>query len=293
MSKLDFLIGVPPSKELARITARKAGIKYCSLDVKKFPDGELLIKFNRDMKRKHVGFFLSLNNPNEKIVELLFAAHTAYEQGARELTLIAPYLPYMREDKAFHKGEVVSARILASILSGSFDRVITIDPHLHRIKDLKEIFEIPATKLSSVPLIASYIKSKIKKPLVIGPDEESFQWAKSVAEEAGCKATIFKKHRFSAKHVSVSGKLDAEISKYTVVIVDDIISTGHTMAESIKSLRKAGVKKVYCICVHGLFIEDSYAKLIRAGAAGVVTTNTIQNPHAKIDVTALIAGALK
>lgn len=292
MTQNKILIGVSPSVKLAKSVARKAGFKYCRLSVRKFPDGEFLIRFPLELKHKRIFFLLSLNNPNEKITELLFAANAAYERGAKEITLIAPYLPYMREDKEFHKGEVVSAKVFARLLSNSFDNLITIDPHLHRIKALSRIFDIKTKTISAVPLIAKYISQNVEQPVVIGPDEESYQWAKSVANLAGCEATIFKKHRFSSRHVKVTGKISYDIQKRNVVVVDDMISTGHTMVEAIRSIRKQGARQVQCVCVHGLFIENACKRLKAAGANKIVCTNTIQGKLAKIDVSSTIAHAL-
>lgn len=287
-----IVLGLPPSELLAKKIARKLKRSYMTLKITKFPDGEFYIQFPREVKGKEILIIQSLVDPNEKIVELLFIGNTAKELGAKKVTLVAPYLAYMRADRRFHKGEVVSARVLARILSSCVDEVVTIDPHLHRIKKLSEIFSIKTKKLSCVKLIATYIEKSSKKPIIIGPDAESYQWANAVAKFLKTKAYVLKKKRLGSRKVEVDTK-GMELKNYDVFIVDDIISTGNTMIETIKGAKKAGAKNIQCICVHGLFVEDAYKKIINAGANRIITSNTIPNKYSKIDVSKLIIDRIR
>ncbi len=286
------VIGLAPSEKLAKEVAKKINYCYMGLKVSKFPDGEFYIDFPKDVKRKELIIVQSLVDPNEKIIELLFVGNTAKELGAKKITLVAPYLAYMRADRRFHKGEVVSSRVLARVLSSCFDEVVTIDPHLHRIKRLSDIFYIKTKRLTSVGLIADFIKKHHRKPIIIGPDAESFQWARAVAKKLKTKAYILKKKRISSREVVIKNK-DLGIKKCDVVIVDDIISTGHTMIETVIAAKKAKAKNIYCVGVHGLFIKGAYRKIRKAGAKEIVTTNTIPNSNAKIDISSLITKAIK
>ena len=203
------------------------------------------------------------------------AAHTARDLGAKKVILVAPYLAYMRQDKRFHPGEAISSRIMAKLLNGCVDKVITIDTHLHRYKSLKEIFTISAANLTANHLIAQYIHSKIKDPLIIGPDWESYQWAESVANVSSKMI----------KPVAIAGK--------DVVIIDDIISTGHTIAEAAKKARKMGAKSITAIGVHGLLVEGAMGKMKKAGVDRVVTSNCIEHATNGIDVTPVLLAELK
>jgi len=289
-SKIVF--GLTPSEKLARSIAKKIRCSYKTIKTSKFPDGEFHIRFPISVRNKELIIVQSFVDPNEKIVELLFIGNTAKELGARKVTLVAPYLAYMRSDRRFHKGEVVSSRVLARVLGSCVDEVLTIDPHLHRIKKLSEIFSIRAKKLTSVKLIATFIKKHYKRSIIIGPDEESFQWARAVAKELKTKAYVLKKKRIGSRAVVIKAD-DLKIKNQVVVIVDDIISTGNTMIETIKDAKKAKAKRIYCICIHGLFVENAYKRIKDAGAKEIVTTNTIPNKNSLIDVSSLIAGAIK
>jgi ribose-phosphate pyrophosphokinase len=243
-------------------------------------------------KGKHIVLVNSCHpDPNNNMLELVFAAHTAKELGAKKVTIVAPYLCYMRQDKRFHSGECKSNTIMSKLLSVA-DHILTVDPHLHRIKNLREIFRIKATRLSANDAIAKYLKKNMKNEVIVGPDGESYQWARAIADKIHVHATVLRKKRYTSRVVRIKVKADVDFKGKNVVIVDDIISTGHTMIEPIKQIKKMGAKKIYCIGIHGLFVEGALKKLKKLGAT-VLTTNTIVNPVSKIDMAETIAKALK
>ena len=173
-----------------------------------------------------------------------------------------------------------------------FDAVYLMDPHLHRKNKLENIFKIKPKKLTANGLIAAHIKKRIKNPVIIGPDEESYKWAKNVAEMINAESMILNKKRYSSYHVEIKLNKKISLKNKNAVIVDDIISTGNTILEAAKMLRKLGAKNIYCICVHGIFVNDSLNKLKKTGI-NVISTNTIPNKAARIDVSGVIAGSLK
>ncbi len=286
------VIGGSNSQGIAKSVARKLNAKYTELQLSSFPDGELRVRIAEDVTGKHAVIVNGLMpNPNKNIIESVFAVHTAKQLGAAKVTLVAPYLAYMRQDKMFHPGECVSARVMARMLDCA-DRVIAVDPHLHRIKRLQDIFRTKARGISADTAIAQYISKHCPTAIIIGPDIESSQWAKTIADRVGQESMILLKKRYSATKVRIIVHGDpAKFRNRDVVIVDDIISTGHTMFEPIKQLKKFGAKKITCIGIHGVFVKNALQKLKKMGAH-VITTNTIPNPAAKIDVSGIIAGAL-
>lgn len=209
------------------------------------------------------------------------------------MVLAAPYLAYMRQDKRFHPGEAVSSRIMAKLLNNSVDKIITIDPHLHRYKSLKEIFAVPAAKLTANSLIADYITKKFRKAVIIGPDKESYQWAEAIAKKAGLQSTVLEKTRYSSRHVASRMVKKIDIKGKEAVIVDDIISTGHTIAEAAKKAKALGAKKIIAIGVHGLFVGNAISIMKKAGIQEIVTTNCIEHKTNKIDITELLAEELR
>lgn len=282
------------SAALARGVARKLRASYSPLTVNQFPDGDLYVRFNADVKGKTVVMMQSFYpNPNQSLLEVIFAVETAKELGARKFILVAPYLGFMRQDKRFHLGEAISSRIMAQLLNRCVDRIITIDPHLHRYRTLKKIFTIPATKITANTIIADYIKKQYRHAVITGPDGESSQWAKVIADSIGFDSIILQKHRTHARKVRVEMVSDVSVQGKEVIIIDDIISTGHTVAEAAKLLKKKGAKRVSVIGVHGLFVENAVDKLRKAGISLIISTNTITHLTNKIDVSELIVSQLK
>jgi len=273
--------------------ARRLNASHSQLIVSKFPDGEILIKFNSNLKNKKVILVQSFyNNISDCLVEAVLASATAKELGAKKIILVAPYFPYLRQDKRFHAGESVSQGIIAGLIDKYFDEVYVIDPHLHRKESLSEIFKIKSIKLTANDLIADYIRKNIKNPILVGPDSESYKWARNVAEKIGAESMILTKTRYSSYHVKVKLNKKVDLTSKNVVIVDDIVSTGHTIIEASKLLRKLGAKNIYCICVHGIFVEGALKKFSK-NKIKIISTNTIPNKAAKIDVSGVIAESLK
>lgn len=281
------IVGCSGSTDFAKKLASKAGCRFIVLDTRKFPDGETNLRFTTGVKGKVVYLVQSLYNPNDKLIEVFFAAKTAKELGAKGVFLVAPYLSYMRQDKRFRPYEAISSRAMAYILNGLIDGIITIDPHLHRYKSLSEIFTIKAKALTADDLIADYVKKNIKHPIIIGPDMESYQWARTVAEKIGCEVDVLKKKRYTPEHVTIKIKEKLDLKNKSVVLIDDIISTGHTMIEVIRDIKRIGGKRIYCICVHALFVEGAYEKIRRMGA-NVVSCNTTPHKSNRIDVSGMV-----
>lgn len=282
------------SEKIARKLAKELKVEFSPLTIASFPDGDLYLRFNTDLKNKTLVIVQSFQpHPDMSLFDVIFAAETAKDLGAKKVILVAPYLAYMRQDKRFNPGEGISSKIMAKLLNHSIDKLITIDPHIHRYKSLREIFTISTTKLTANHLIADYIKKHFRDEIIIGPDWESFQWAEDIAKRIKVHATVLKKTRFSSRHVEVKMIHPIELRGKNVVIVDDIISTGHTIAEAAKDAKRKGAKKIYAIGVHGLLVENAIAKLKKAGVSEVITTNCIEHSTNKIDVTSVIFEELK
>ena len=155
-----------------------------------------------------------------------------------------------------------------------------------------EIFSTKTKTLSANKILAEYIKKHFKNEIIIGPDIESFQWAKKIAQYIRKPAAILRKQRFTAKKVKIKFRKKIDIKGKNVVIVDDIISTGHTMLEAAKLAKKQGAKNIYAVCVHGIYAENTLKKL-KPFFKKIISTNTIQSKTSKIDVSRLIAENLK
>ncbi len=282
------------SLDIAKKVAKELKATFSPLTISEFPDGDIYLKFNTSVKGKKVVIINSLQpHADMSLFDLIWAAETAKDLGAKKVILVAPYLAYMRQDKRFHPGEAISSRIMAKHLNTCIDKIITIDPHLHRYKSLKDIFAVQSVCLTANQIVGQYIKKNIKNPVIIGPDWESYQWAEVIANEVGCENTVLEKTRFSSRHVTSKMTKKVVIAGKNVVIVDDIISTGHTMIEAAKKARAAKAKSIIGIGVHGLFVENGLQKMKKAGFNQIITTNCIEHTTNKIDVTSLLVEELK
>ncbi len=286
-----IVIGCSNSKNLAKKIAKNLKAEYSELNVKHFPDGELYIKFEKELKNKDVALVQTLHPANEALLEIILAGYTARDLGAKKVKLVIPYLAYIRQDKRFNPGEAVSSRITGGLLN-FFDEIITIDPHLHRYKSLKEVFKTKTKKLTANNLIKEYIKKNYKNPVIIGPDEESCQWAKEVADSIKAHAAVMKKVRYSSRNVKEEIKSRIDLKNKDIIIIDDIISTGKTILEAIKKIKVKNPKSISVIAIHGIFTDKNTYKKIVKNTKRIVTTNTIESKHSKIDVSSLIADSL-
>jgi ribose-phosphate pyrophosphokinase len=186
----------------------------------------------------------------------------------------------------------VSAIHFARVLSESVDWLVTVEPHLHRIASLDAIYSIPACAVHVSDTLATWISANVANAVVIGPDAESRQWARSVAATAGVPFEILEKRRLSSDRVEVTVPHIDRWRDRTPVVVDDVVPTGHTMLETVRQLRDAGAPAPLCVAVHALFAGDSYPAVLRAGAKPVVTTNTIAHESNTIDVSDRVAAAV-
>lgn len=278
-----------PGNELLNTTLlKKENGELGEFELRNFPDGESYVRIISEVKNKKCVLVCSLNQPDDKILRLFLVIKTLKSLGADEVTLIAPYLAYMRQDKLFKHGEGLTSHYMAEFISSFVDKLITVDPHLHRIKNLSEIYNINTKVTHAAGLIAEWIKVNVPNALLIGPDSESEQWVSEVAKKAGCKFTILEKERTGDKEVKVSVPHVNSFKDLTPVLVDDIISTGRTMIETLRHLNSLKMKAPVCITIHPLFAGNAYQELLDAGASQIVSCNTIQHSSNQIDISQIL-----
>lgn len=288
-----ILFYFPGNEKLAQSLAEQTNFPLGKLEIRKFPDGETLVKILSDVQGQRVVIVCSLDRPDDKFLPLYFICKTLKELGASHVTLVAPYLAYMRQDKRFHEGEAVTSDAFAILLSGFIDRLITVDPHLHRHHSLSEIYSVPTTVLPAAEVIAEWIKVNIQKPLLIGPDEESGQWVKEVAKLANVPFEILLKNRKGDNEVEVSVPHVDQYHDCTPVLIDDIISTAHTMMETVKHLLIFDMQAPVCIGVHGVFAGNAFSNLKNTGVKEIISCNTIEHASNKIDLSGLISQSIE
>ncbi len=267
------------------------GAKVEKVYLHHFPDGESLLRLPTDIP-SHVIICRSLNQPNDKLIELLLCAKTARELGAKRVTLVAPYLCYMRQDIANQPGEAVSQQIIGQMLADLFDDVITVDSHLHRISKLNQAIPIDnAISLTAADEIGSFLKQQLDYAVLLGPDAESQQWVSAIAEKIGFDYSVAKKVRQGDKQVTITLP-DYDFNNKPVVIVDDMASTGRTIAIATGLLLAAGAKQVYVAVTHPLFCGNAETHILQAGVEKIWSTDSISHSSACITLDKLLARAI-
>ncbi|MFN4025456.1 MAG: ribose-phosphate diphosphokinase [Hyphomonas sp.] len=291
MTGPPLLIVLPGAEHLAEAFAA-AGFERAETVFRKFPDGESYVRIINETAGRDVVLLCHLHDPDPQLMPVLLAAGAAREGGAASVGLVIPYLPYMRQDIAFHPGEAVSSVHFARILSTFADWLVTLDPHLHRWHSLDQLYtSLPARTVTAAPAIAGWVSRNVTKPLIIGPDSESEPWVTDVARLAGAEAIVVEKVRHGDRSVTMTLPDLSRWHGYQPVIVDDIISTGGTMAKLVESLVSAGLAAPVCCAIHALFSDGAEDLLKSAGAARIVSCDTVPHATNSIPIGALLVTA--
>ena len=284
------------SEVLGIMVARKLKINVSKIEIRRFPDGEKYVRILDPVKGEDVAVIQSLyRTPDEFLFEYFLIADALKGAGANKIVAVFPYFAYARQDERFKPGEALSLEsVIKLIETVGTSEVYTIDMHLHRVSDIAQAFNIPAHNLSAMRELARYIRRNfsLEDPLVLGPDEESEQWAKAAAAELDADYDVLEKTRISANEIEIKPR-KLNIEGKDVVLIDDIISTGGTLAEVIKIIRKQGARKVIAACSHPILVDNAFTKIYEAGADSLVSTDTIPSPVSYVSVANLIASALK
>lgn len=287
-----MIIPLPGNEPFAARLASAGGWDMGQLQTRRFPDGETYLRLLSDVAGRSVDLVCTLANPDAGFLRLIFAADAARELGARQVNLIAPYLAYMRQDKRFKPGEAVASRTFAHLVSSSFDRLITVDPHLHRYAALSALYEIPADTLHAAPLLADWIAAEVKTPLLIGPDEESEQWVSAIAARIGAPHMVLRKIRHGDNDVEIALPDLVPWRGRQPVLVDDICSSGTTLVEAARLVVRQDLPRPVCAVVHGLFAGDAYQRLATM-ADRIISCDSVPHESNAISLAPLIAAVLR
>lgn len=265
------------------------GVAHAGLREHRFPDGESLVRAPAPAARRAL-LVRSLDRPNAKLVEILLAADALRRAGARAVTLIAPYLGYMRQDAVFNAGEPVSQRVVGELLAGGFDAVVTVEPHLHRVRRLAEVAGGGAVSVSAAGVIRDWVRRAAPGALVVGPDVESEPWIRAIAGDS-LPFLIGRKRRHGDRRVSV--ELGETPRARRAVVVDDIASSGATLAATARLLRRSGVRRVDAVVVHAIFAPGAERRIRAAGVARLLSSDSVPHPTNGYSVAPAVAAALR
>jgi ribose-phosphate pyrophosphokinase len=287
------VISMTGNEALADQLAVALELDRVAATVRHFPDGESHVRVESAVQGRHALIVCTLDRPDAKLLPLFLLAHALRESGAVSVGLVAPYLPYMRQDRQFHPGETVSAVHVSGLIARHFDWLVTVDPHLHRITDLAQVYSIPTRVVHAAPDVAAWVRANVRQPLLVGPDEESLQWVREVGRGADAPFVVLTKERRGDRDVVVSVPEVERWLSHTPVLVDDIVSTARTMIETVGHLRRAGLPAPACVGVHAIFAGSAFEDLHAAGAADIVSCDTIAHPSNRITLATSIGAGVR
>jgi ribose-phosphate pyrophosphokinase len=280
----------PDSGVFARRLARALDVPARPVHVHRFPDGESRVEVAARPEARAI-VVRQIHDPNAKLLELVLAADALRRGGARRLTLVAPYLPYMRQDRVFEAGQALSQSVFGRLLGEPFDRVLTVEAHLHRTPSLRDVLPCPAASLSAAPALVEWVRSRRGSSLLVGPDEESESWVRRLAHACQAPFVVGRKERLGDRRVRVRFPELPAASR--AILVDDIVSSGSTLATAARALRARGAKRVEALAVHALVSASGLARLRAAGVATLHSCDTVPHRTNRFRAAPLIAARLR
>lgn len=274
-----LILCYPDSLHQAKRLSEYCKIPFSEIRLHHFPDRESKITLPVTLA-EHVILMRSLDHANETLLEVLITARGLKAQGVKKITLIAPYMCYMRQDAAFQPGEIISQQAIGGLLAEHFDSVITVDAHLHRVKTLAEAIPAKiAVNVFATQPIAKFLEKQFKNPLLIGPDSESEQWVQAIAKamtHQNAEYCVASKIRHGDCNVQIQLP-SVQFGKRDIILVDDVISTGRTLEETARSIFSHAPDSVSVMVTHALFVDDALQRLQNAGIQHIWSTDSVNH----------------
>jgi ribose-phosphate pyrophosphokinase len=287
-----IVIPGPASQELGKKTAQLLNAKTVDVAFKRFPDGESYIRYEGELREEEVIIVQTTSPPQDtSLFQLFLMADTAKDMGAEKVVAVVPYMAYSRQDKRFLHGEAFSIQTVAKLLEkAGVDQLLTVNVHQQKALDQ---FPFPVRTVSAIPLLAEYFKNRgLEGAFALAPDEGAKEYAIVAAKILGGGYGWRRKERDR-----YTGAISFRDDKYEVkgkdaIIFDDIISTGGTTADAVKTLKMQGARRVFSACVHPLLIGNAEKKIMDNGAEEIVGTDCVPSLVSKVSVAPLIVKAL-
>jgi ribose-phosphate pyrophosphokinase len=287
----QLLLHFDDESVLAEALANALGCARRPIRRHRFPDGENKLTLPAKLPPR-VALLRGLQQPNAKLAELMIVAPAARELGADHLTWLCPYLAYMRQDMPFTPGEAVSQRHIGAALAAWFDHVITVDPHLHRVATMEAVLGGKrGTALSAAALLGDWAARHVERPILLGPDAEAAQWVRLAAAAHGLEHGACSKQRSGDREVAVELP-PMDFAGREVVLIDDVASTGRTLAAAARALLARGARSVDVAVTHALFVGDALTQLDSAGIRHVWSSDTVPHASNVVSVVPLLVAAL-
>jgi ribose-phosphate pyrophosphokinase len=287
------IIPGPASKQLGEKVAEFLGVEAVPLFFKTYPDGEFYVRLEGAVQNEEIAIVQTTSPPQDtRLIQLALIADAAKRHGAKKVTAVVPYLAYARQDRVFLPGEAISIETVARMLKvAGIDSLITVN--VHQAKILAK-FPFPAKTISAISLLAEYFKQKgFEKAFALAPDDGALWLAEEAKSVLNGECGYLEKHRDLYTGQITMEKKKLNVRGKTVIIFDDVISTGGTIASAAKIMKENGADKVCAACVHPLLIGDAEKRILESGVEEIVGTDSIQSHVSKVSLAPLISNALK
>jgi ribose-phosphate pyrophosphokinase len=290
------LVIIASSQECESLGAKVADelqARKMAIESKIFPDGESYLRFTEEFSGQDLVVIKScFPEQDKRLVELLFILDTARELGAKRTIAVVPYLAYARQDKRFRAGEVVSNSSVGRLLVAvGTDLLVTVD--VHQKESLKS-YQMRTANVSAMPLLADYLKSiKLFRPYILAPDRGAASHAQLVASILKTDHAYFEKQRDRITGQVVTDERDLRLDGRDAVILDDIISTGSTIANVARIAKRCGAQKIVAACTHALLVGEAEMTMKRGGVTDVIGTDTIAGSVSRVSVAPAVADSLR
>jgi ribose-phosphate pyrophosphokinase len=287
------IIPGPASKQLGEKVAEFLGVETAPLVYKTYPDGESYVRLEGNVQNEEVVVVQTTSPPQDtRLIQLALIADAAKRHGAEKITAVVPYLAYARQDKVFLQGEAVSIEAVARMLKvAGVDSLITVN--VHQAKVLAKL-PFPAKTISAIPLLAEYFKKKgLEKAFALAPDDGALWLVEEAKTILGDECGYLEKHRDLYTGQITIKKKTLNVDGRTVIIFDDVVSTGGTIVLAAKIMKELGADKVYAACVHPLLIGDAEKRILESGVEEIVGTDSVPNHVSKVSLASLLSEELK
>ena len=269
----------------ANVTLTKQICEYLGLPpglltIGNFPDGETRCKIDQDVRGQDVFIVQSTCQPvNDNLVELLILIESFRRASAARITAVIPYFGYARQDRKDEGRVPITAKLVANLLTqAGANRILAMDLHAAQIQGF---FDIPVDHLTAAPVLENFIRSlniPSEQLVVVSPDEGSIKRAASHAKSLGTSLAIIDKRRYGNRVEQVN-LIGGPIEGKTVVLFDDMISTGGSICGAAHLVHKLGAGKIYIAATHGVLCGNAVENLKNAPVENIVLTDTIPLPE--------------
>ena len=283
------IISDDQNSPLAKKISLDLHAEYKNIELRIFADGESKIRLDNMAKKNCIIIHSTYPPTDQHLMQLFMIMYKCKEDGAKDICVVSPYLAYTRQDKVFVDGEIITINLVGKILAClGITKLVTIDSHKPNALN----YSFATIDLTAIPSLSSYVKHNLtmNNPIVISPDEGGIERAKKFAGliNANSLSLVKTRDRFTGD-VSISLLDQGPLKNCDALIVDDMISTGTSIIKTIELLKKYHIGNVYAICTHALLLDDAKQKLLNAGIKEVISTNSIPNEFAKVDLSSVIS----